>query len=245
MAVLVPDRCNDATSTCAGIIILGIIKSASEMHVAPRIVVHCCPLLPMVAHCCPWLPIVAHCYPLLPIVAHCYPSLPIDITFTTFYIISVDKSECEDTKFSTAFGITMLDDRPVSPTNDFSCSVRHWRTDKREMLHDFTPLPNRIKSNEDNWQEVFIQGTKANIVFGWDTSQIWDISQISIKNMTRISRSMISTVLRVFPQVHKLVSVVCTLLILESKWNSGESIIRWKRQFFVCFLITLSLCVSS
>ena len=30
----------------------------------------------------------------------------------------------------------------------------------------FTPLPNRITSNADNWQEVFIQGTKANIVFG-------------------------------------------------------------------------------
>ena len=120
----------------------------------------------------------------------------------------------------------------------------------------FTPLPNRIKSNVDNWQEVFIQGTKADIVFGWDTSQIWDISQISIKNMTRISWSMISTVLRVFPQVHKLVSVVCTLLILESKWNSGD----WRvnntmettilcvfphNTFFVCFLITLYLCVSS
>ena len=57
---------------------------------------------------------------------------------------------------------------------------------------------------------------------------------------------MISTVLRVFPQVHKLVSVVCTLLILESKWNSGD----WRvnntmettilcvfphNTFFVCF----------
>ena len=40
-------------------------KTASEMHVAPRIVVHCCSLLSIVAHCCPLLPIVVHCCQLL------------------------------------------------------------------------------------------------------------------------------------------------------------------------------------
>ena len=61
-------------------------KTASQIHVAPRIVVYCCPLLPIVAHCCtllpiivPLLPILTHCCPLLPhccpIVAHCCPLL--------------------------------------------------------------------------------------------------------------------------------------------------------------------------
>ena len=49
-------------------------KMASEMHVAPRIVVHCCPFLPILAHC---FAILAHCCSLLLIVAHCYPLLPI------------------------------------------------------------------------------------------------------------------------------------------------------------------------
>ena len=62
-------------------------KTASQIHIAPRIVVYCCPLLPIVAHCCtllpiivPLLPILTHCCPLLPhccpIVAHCCPLLP-------------------------------------------------------------------------------------------------------------------------------------------------------------------------
>ena len=54
-------------------------KTASQIHVAPRIVVHCCPLLPIVAHCCPFLSIDAHCCPLLPIVA---PLLPMPHTAT-------------------------------------------------------------------------------------------------------------------------------------------------------------------
>ena len=32
------------------------VKTASEMHVVPQIVVHCCPLLPIVASCCPFPP---------------------------------------------------------------------------------------------------------------------------------------------------------------------------------------------
>ena len=49
------------------------------MHVAPRIVVNCCPLLSIVGHCCPLLaivvhrvPIAVHCRALLSIVVHCY-----------------------------------------------------------------------------------------------------------------------------------------------------------------------------
>ena len=42
------------------------------MHVAPQIVVNCCPLLSIVTHCCTLLSIVAHCCTLLSIVAHCY-----------------------------------------------------------------------------------------------------------------------------------------------------------------------------
>ena len=43
------------------------------MHLAPRIVVHCCQLLPIIAHYCPLLS--QYCL-LLPIAAHCYPLLP-------------------------------------------------------------------------------------------------------------------------------------------------------------------------
>ena len=34
-------------------------KNASEMHLAPRIAVHCYPLLSIVAYCCPLLSIVS------------------------------------------------------------------------------------------------------------------------------------------------------------------------------------------
>ena len=44
---------------------------ASQMHEAPRIVVHCCQLFLIVAHCCPLFLIVAHCFLLLPIVSYC------------------------------------------------------------------------------------------------------------------------------------------------------------------------------
>ena len=46
------------------------------MHVAPQIVVHCCPLLSIAVHCCPLLSIVDHCCPLLPIVVHLHLDLP-------------------------------------------------------------------------------------------------------------------------------------------------------------------------
>ena len=122
----------------------------------------------------------------------------------------------------------------------------------------FTPLPNRIKSNVDNWQEFFIQGTKANIVFGWDTSQIWDISQISIKNMTRISWSMISTVWNNSSLCVSSSSQTCVCCM--HSFDTGVKMEQWRvnntmettilrvfphNTFFVCFLITLYLCVSS
>ena len=58
-----------------------MVKTASEMHVAPRIVVHCYQLLSIfvhVEHCFslfPLLSIVVHCRPLLSIVVHCCPLL--------------------------------------------------------------------------------------------------------------------------------------------------------------------------
>ena len=54
-------------------------KTASEMHVAPRIVVHCCTLLSIVVNCCPLLSIVVHYYPLLTIVVNWCPLLSIVI----------------------------------------------------------------------------------------------------------------------------------------------------------------------
>ena len=54
-------------------------KTPSEMHVAPRIVVHCSPLISIVVHCCPMLSIAVHCCLLLSIIAHCCPLLPIVI----------------------------------------------------------------------------------------------------------------------------------------------------------------------
>ena len=40
-------------------------KMAAEMHVAPHIVVHFYPLLPIVIHCYPLFSIVFHCCPLI------------------------------------------------------------------------------------------------------------------------------------------------------------------------------------